>query len=125
MMMTVMMMMMIILSKFQILSGKFYEAALEITKAAAQAHAASQMSPDKGVDVIKLRKYLKVATKKKNTGFARSALARTLYGFFKVRPICNRQNATTSVSLNPWINRLFFELFRTGFEISFFKYLYV
>ena len=65
-------------------SGKFYDAAIQITKEVATAHAAAQRSPDEAVDIKRLIKYMSLASDSKNNDLARSALARTLYGFFKV-----------------------------------------
>jgi len=64
-------------------SGKFYEAAIQITKEVATAHAAAQRSPDEAIDVKRLVKYMKSASNSKSKDLARSTLARTLYGFFK------------------------------------------
>ncbi|XP_065069649.1 hemicentin-1-like isoform X2 [Rhopilema esculentum] len=64
-------------------SGKFYEAAIQITKEVATAHAAAQRSPDEAVDVKKLVQYMKAASSTSTKDLARSALARTLYGYFK------------------------------------------
>ena len=65
-------------------SGKFYEAAIQITKEVATAHAAAQRSPDEAIDIKRLVKYMKTASLSKSKDLARSTLARTLYGFFKV-----------------------------------------
>ena len=65
-------------------SGKFYEAAFDIIRAVAQAHAAGMNNPDRGVDIETLRKYLRLATDSRSTKFARSTLGKTLYAFFKV-----------------------------------------